>query len=117
MINFSEKTEDGYEKMLQVNYLGHFIIIAKLFPIMRHSGDDCRILLMSSDAHRSCSFDLNTMNYEGNPSRFGRLDYYGRSKLYQVDFNYFKTNIRQYDFDSMAYFYGSRWYYFYFNFL
>ena len=69
-----------------MNYLGHFIIIVKLLPIMRHSGDDCRILLMSSDAHRSCSFDLNTMNYEGNPTRFGRLDYYGRSKLYQVHF-------------------------------
>ena len=84
LMSVSEKTEDGYEKMLQVNYLGHFIITAKLLPIMRQSGDDCRILHMSSDAHRTCTFDLNTMNYEGNPRRFGRLDYYGRSKLYQV---------------------------------
>lgn len=79
-----EKTEDGYEKMLQVNYLSHFIITAKLLPIMRMSGNDCRILFMSSDAHRTSTFDLNTMNYEGNPSRFGRLDYYGRSKIYQI---------------------------------
>lgn len=80
----SEKTEDGYEKMLQVNYLGHFIITAKLLPIMRQSGDDCRILHMSSSGHRFCKFDLNTVNYEGNPRRFSRPDYYGRSKLYQV---------------------------------
>ncbi|XP_053396320.1 WW domain-containing oxidoreductase-like [Mercenaria mercenaria] len=80
-----EKTEDGFEKMLQVNYLSHFLIVAKLLPVMRKSGTDCRILFMSSDAHRSCSFDLDTMNYEGNASKFGRLDYYGRSKLYQVN--------------------------------
>ena len=80
----SEKTGDGYEMMLQVNYLSHFLMTAKLLPIMLQSGEDCRILHMSSDAHRACSFDLNTMNYEGNPTKFGRLDYYGRSKLYQV---------------------------------
>lgn len=83
-LSFVEKTTDGFEKMLQVNYLSHFIITAKLLPLMRSSGDDCRLLLMSSDAHRACSFDLNTMNYQGNPNSFGRLDYYGRSKLYQV---------------------------------
>ncbi|KAL3882937.1 hypothetical protein ACJMK2_029239 [Sinanodonta woodiana] len=78
------KTEDGYEIMLQVNYLSHFIIIAHLLPIMRKSGEDCRIVLVSSDAHRACNFDLNTMNYSGDPEKFGRLDYYGRSKLYQI---------------------------------
>jgi NAD(P)-dependent dehydrogenase (short-subunit alcohol dehydrogenase family) len=81
----SEKTIDGFEKMLQVNYLSHFLMVAKLLPVMRKSGPDCRILFMSSDAHRACSFDVETMNYEGNASKFGRLDYYGRSKLYQVN--------------------------------
>lgn len=79
-----EKTIDGFEKMLQVNYLSHFLMVAKLLPVMRKSGPDCRILFMSSDAHRACSFDVQTMNYEGNASKFGRLDYYGRSKLYQI---------------------------------
>lgn len=79
-----ERTEDGFEKMLQVNYLSHFLIVAKLLPVMEKSGPDCRILLMSSDAHRACQFDLDTMNYEGSASTFGRLDYYGRSKLYQI---------------------------------
>ena len=80
----SEKTEDGFEKMLQVNYLSHFLMVAKLLPVMRNSGSDCRILFMSSDAHRACNFDVKTMNYDGDASKFGRLDYYGRSKLYQV---------------------------------
>ncbi|KAK3602908.1 hypothetical protein CHS0354_018775, partial [Potamilus streckersoni] len=78
------KTEDGFEVMLQVNYLSHFIVIAHLLPIMRQSGEDCRIVLVSSDAHRTCNFDLNKMNYSGDPEKFGRWDYYGRSKLYQI---------------------------------
>ncbi|KAK3602907.1 hypothetical protein CHS0354_018774 [Potamilus streckersoni] len=78
------KTEDGYEVMFQVNYLSHFIMIAHLLPIMRQSGEDCRIVLVSSDAHRACNFDLSKMNYSGDPENFGRLDYYGRSKLYQI---------------------------------
>ncbi|KAL3883244.1 hypothetical protein ACJMK2_029527 [Sinanodonta woodiana] len=78
------RTEDGFEVMLQVNYLSHFIITAHLLPIMRKSGEDCRIVLVSSDAHRSCNFDLTKINYSGDPEKFGRWDYYGRSKLYQI---------------------------------
>ncbi|KAL4232903.1 hypothetical protein ACF0H5_007590 [Mactra antiquata] len=79
-----ERTADGFEKMLQVNYLGHFVMVAKLLPIMRTSGEDCRMLFMSSDGHRSCRFNINTINYDGQPDKFGRLDYYGRTKLYQI---------------------------------
>lgn len=78
------KTEDDFEETLQVNYLGHFIIIAKLLHIMLKSGPDCRILLMSSIAHQFASFDLNTINYSGPPESFPNMNYYGRSKLYQV---------------------------------
>lgn len=79
-----ERTEDGFEKMLQVNYLSHFLIVAKLLPVMLTSGEDCRILLMSSEGHKTCGFDINSINYEGPANKFGRLDYYGRSKLYQI---------------------------------
>lgn len=78
------QSSDGLEMMLQVNYLSHFIIITKLLSLMRRSGPDCRILLMSSGAHTHCTFDLNTINYTGSAANFNGLDYYGRSKLYQV---------------------------------
>lgn len=78
------KTEDDFEEVLQVNYLSHFIMIGKLLPVMKKSGPDCRILLMSSDAYKAASFDLNTMNYSGSPGDYGLWDYYGRSKLYQI---------------------------------
>lgn len=78
------QTEDGFEELLQVNYLGHFVIIAKLLPIMKKSGSDCRVLLTSSSVHKQCTFNLETMNYAGPPEHFAYLDYYGRSKLYQI---------------------------------
>lgn len=78
------KTEDNLELLLQVNYLSHFIVIAKLLDIMKSSGPDCRILLMSSMAHQAATFDLKTMNYTGNPESYPRMNYYGRSKLYQI---------------------------------
>ncbi|KAK3581720.1 hypothetical protein CHS0354_023407 [Potamilus streckersoni] len=79
-----EKSHDGYETMLQVNYLSHFLLTAHLLPVMKLSGKDCRIVNVSSGAHSFSKFDLDTINYSGDPQKFGRMDYYGRSKLYQV---------------------------------
>ncbi|XP_052281088.1 WW domain-containing oxidoreductase-like [Dreissena polymorpha] len=79
-----QKTADGMEMLLQVNYLSHFVIIAKLLEVMQQSGPDCRILLMSSVAHQWGTFDLKTINYSGPPDRFSSKNYYGRSKLYQI---------------------------------
>lgn len=79
-----QKSVDGFEMTLQVNYLSQFLIMAKLLPIIKRSGPDCRILLMSSRAHESGTFDLETMNYTGPPGEFKCWDYYGRSKLYQI---------------------------------
>lgn len=78
------KTDDGYELCLQVNYLGHFLLIAKLLPVMKQSGEDCRILMMSSFMHSSCRFDIKTLNYEGPPEKYPESEYYSRSKLYQI---------------------------------
>lgn len=79
-----KQSTDGLEMMLQVNYLSHFIIIAKLLPVMQSSGPDCRIILMSSKAHEIGTFDVTTMNYNGTAQDFPELNYYGRSKLYQI---------------------------------
>lgn len=78
------RTEDGYEICLQVNYLSHFIMIAKLLPVMKRSGDDCRLLMMSSFVHGWSDFDIETINYEGDPEKYSEKIYYRRSKLYQI---------------------------------
>ncbi|KAH3748566.1 hypothetical protein DPMN_183012 [Dreissena polymorpha] len=72
------------EMLLQVNYLSHFVMIAKLLGVMQQSGPDCRILLMSSVAHKAGTFDLKTMDYCGLPDDFPSFNYYGRSKLYHI---------------------------------
>lgn len=79
-----KQSTDGLEMMLQVNYLSHFVIIAKLLTIMQRSGPDCRIVLMSSKAHEIGTFDVKTMNYTAAAGNFPELNYYGRSKLYQI---------------------------------
>ena len=79
-----KQTEDGYELCLQVNYLSHYIMIAKLLPLMKRSGDDCRLLMMSSFVHEWSGFDIKTINYEGDPEKYPEDEYYRRSKLYQI---------------------------------
>ncbi|XP_045197973.1 retinol dehydrogenase 14-like [Mercenaria mercenaria] len=79
-----EQTEDGFEFMLQVNYLSHFLMIGQLLPMMKKNESETRIVLVSSDAHKMCGYNLEAINYQGDPSNFGVLDYYGRSKLYQI---------------------------------
>jgi len=43
-----EKTEDGNETTLQVNYLGHFLLTLLLLPKMQSSSPGCRIVNVSS---------------------------------------------------------------------
>ena len=76
------------QNILQVNYLGHFLLTAKLLPVMKRSSSDCRILNMSSSVHSMGKFDMNTINYDGPPDKYGHVDYYGRSKLYQVGYTH-----------------------------
>ncbi|XP_046560458.1 LOW QUALITY PROTEIN: dehydrogenase/reductase SDR family member on chromosome X-like [Haliotis rubra] len=78
-----EITEDGYELQFQVNYLTHFLIVAHLLPIMKTSGEDCRIIFTSSAAHKFARFDLDKAQAQ-NPSDFDKVRYYGSSKLYQI---------------------------------
>ena len=73
---------------LQINYLGHFLLIGQLLSVMKNSdSDDARIVLVSSDMHRwpSVTFDLSQMNYSGEPEKYSMFTCYGRSKLYQVN--------------------------------
>lgn len=79
-----ELTDDGFEYMMQVNYLSHFLMIAKFLPMMKTNEEDSRIVLVSSDAHKICRYEFENINFKGDASKFGALDFYGRSKLYQI---------------------------------
>jgi hypothetical protein len=52
---------------------------------MLSSGEDCRLLFVSSAAHTSASFDLEkAQGKHHTKDNFKRMVYYGNSKIYQV---------------------------------
>lgn len=78
-------TEEGYELMFQVNYLSQYLLTAHLLPIMKTSGEDCRIVLVSSEAHRYSELNLDRIQgKQFNEQNFGRILYYGNSKAFQI---------------------------------
>ncbi|ESO97564.1 hypothetical protein LOTGIDRAFT_181561 [Lottia gigantea] len=80
-VKSKELTEDGYEMMLQANYLSHLLIILHFLPILTASGDDSRIVQTSSIAHTVGKFDLTNINAQKS---WGEITFYGSSKLYQI---------------------------------
>jgi NAD(P)-dependent dehydrogenase (short-subunit alcohol dehydrogenase family) len=47
-----EETEDGFERQLATNYLGHFALTGLLLPTLRHTSGT-RVVAVASIAHRS----------------------------------------------------------------
>lgn len=45
-------TADGFEKTVGVNHLGHYALVAALMPSLRRAKAGCRVVTVSSDAHR-----------------------------------------------------------------
>ncbi|XP_069135714.1 polyprenol dehydrogenase-like isoform X1 [Argopecten irradians] len=76
-------TEDKYELTYQVNYLSQFLIMAHFLPIMKTSGNDVRIVLVSSAAHKHCHYDPNYAAGE-RMKKHDPLQCYSNTKLYQI---------------------------------
>ena len=69
------RTVDGLENQFATNYLGHFVLITRIEPLITDNG---RVVILSSQAHRVADIDLDDLNFE-------QQDYepfvaYGRSK-------------------------------------
>jgi len=76
-----QTTEDGFEMQFGVNYLGHFALTARLFPLLRKAPAP-RTVQLSSIAHRSGRIDfadLQGTNYKPWKA-------YGQSKLAMLIF-------------------------------
>lgn len=72
-----EYTKDGFEKMMGVNYLGHFLLTNLLLPNME-AADAGRIVVVSSGAYKFSPLYLDDFNSD---QRFSIWKNYGRSKL------------------------------------
>ncbi|TWR24436.1 SDR family NAD(P)-dependent oxidoreductase [Mucilaginibacter pallidiroseus] len=58
------KTEDGFELQFGINFLAHFALTARLFPLLRKASGS-RVVTVSSGAHKFAgSVDLNNVRTE-----------------------------------------------------
>lgn len=69
------RTVDGFEVQFASNYLGHFVLINRIEPLLADNG---RLLMLSSQAHRVADVDLDDPNFERQA--YDPFVAYGRSK-------------------------------------
>lgn len=69
------RTVDGFEVQFGTNYLGHFALIDRIEPLLGNNG---RLVVLSSQAHRVADVDLDDPNFERQP--YDPWVAYGRSK-------------------------------------
>jgi NAD(P)-dependent dehydrogenase (short-subunit alcohol dehydrogenase family) len=77
------KTQDGFERQLGINHLGHFALTAKLFD---HLSLKARIVNVSSQAHLMGSFDFDNLQYENGG--YKPFKAYAQSKLANITFTH-----------------------------
>ncbi len=70
-------TEDGFERQLGTNHLGHFALTGLLLPTLL-AAPAPRVVVVSSTAHKAGRIDLDDLMGERS---YGRWSAYGQSKL------------------------------------
>ena len=76
-------TEDGFERQIGVNYLGHFALTARLKQALCRAEGGGRVINVASLAHRRTTLDVNDLQSE---RAYKPLQAYGRSKLAMLVF-------------------------------
>ncbi|SDX61830.1 oxidoreductase [Halobellus clavatus] len=80
-----QETEDGFEKQLGVNHLGHFALTGHVLDLLLASNGESRIVTHSSGAHESGEIDFDDLHHEQS---YGKWEAYGQSKLANLLFAY-----------------------------
>jgi NAD(P)-dependent dehydrogenase (short-subunit alcohol dehydrogenase family) len=78
-----EETEEGFEKTIGVNHLGHFLLTYELLPILEKI-PEARIINVGSDAHFSGDLDLNDLHFKRR--KYSGFKAYASSRLATVFF-------------------------------
>ncbi len=77
-----ELTDDGYESMLGVNHLGHFLLTTELLGLL-HASPQGRIVVVSSGAYKVGHIHFDDMNLQHG---FNVVKGYAQSKLANILF-------------------------------
>lgn len=78
-----ETTQDGFERQLGVNYLGHFLLTSLLLPLLQ-AAPASRVVQLSSLAHRGGRIDFDDLHGERDYDPWGA---YRQSKLAMLLFS------------------------------
>lgn len=81
-----ERTDDGFEKQIGVNYLGHFLWTLKLLPAVQKS-EAGRIINLASMMHLMGSIQLNQFRAD-DVHKYNGVIRYGNSKLANLLFSH-----------------------------
>lgn len=73
-----EKTHDGFEYSVTVNYIAPYLLTIKLVPLMR---EGARIVNMTSITSKYGRIELPDLFYNGREGGFRRLSIYSNTKL------------------------------------
>ena len=75
------ETEDGFELQFGTNFLGHFALTARIFPLLREAS--ARVTTLSAVGARSGSFQWDDLQYQG---KYEAMKAYGQPKLAEMLF-------------------------------
>lgn len=75
-------TKDGFETQFGVNFVGHFALTARLFPLLKSTAG-ARVVTMSSIGHRGAAIDFDNFRLEKSYDPWRE---YGQSKLADLIF-------------------------------
>ena len=76
-------TEDGFERQIGVNYLGHFALTARLKDALCKASGGGRVVEVASLAHRRATLDVDDLQSERS---YSPLRVYGSTKLAMLVF-------------------------------
>lgn len=79
------KTNEGFELQFGTNHLGHFVLTAGLFDLIKNSSEG-KIVNVSSSAHKFGKIDFEDLNWEKRKYKEWRA--YGDSKIANLYFTY-----------------------------
>ncbi|MCF6303375.1 MAG: oxidoreductase [Devosiaceae bacterium] len=77
-------TVDGFEAQFGVNFIGHYVLTALLFPVLKKSAHG-RVVTLSSMAHRNGKIDFDNLKLE---KPFDKFREYGQSKVADLIFSF-----------------------------
>lgn len=83
------RTEDGLERMMEVNYLAHFYLVRLLLSRLLTGSLTSRVVVLTSESHRFSEVTpetLSALQFSPLPSAFSSIMQYNDSKLFLLLF-------------------------------